>query len=78
VKVAHLASHRPCVHVGWDTPFADAFYNVSVGSVEYILGPVSWSIVPYTKTAGGLVLEFVASIGGHMLPSAFHIEAAGD
>jgi hypothetical protein len=41
VKVAHVVhdvSHRPCVHVTWDTPFADAFYDVNIGSVEYILG----------------------------------------
>ena len=38
VKVAHYVSHRPCVHVTWDRPFADAFYDVDIGSVEYILG----------------------------------------
>ena len=58
---------------------ADAFYDVNIGSVEYILGgPVSSSIVPYTKTAEGVVLEFVDSIGMHVLPSGFHIEASGE
>jgi len=79
VKVAHDVSHRPWVHVTWDRPFADAFYDVNIGSVEYILGgPVSSSIVPYTKTAEGVVLEFVDSIGMHVLPSGFHIEASGE
>jgi hypothetical protein len=78
VKVAHDVSHRPWVHVTWDRPFADAFYDVNIGSVEYILGPVSPGIVPYMKTAGGVVLEFVDSIGMHVLPSGFHIEASGE
>jgi hypothetical protein len=63
----------------WDRPFADAFYNVNIGSIEYILGwSVSSIIVPYSKTAGGLVLEFVDSIGMRVLPSGFHIEASGE
>jgi len=74
VNVAH--DHR--VHVTWDRPFADAFYDVNIGSIEYILGPVSPGIVPYTKTAGGVVLEFVDSIGIHVLPSGFDIEAGGE
>jgi hypothetical protein len=79
VNVAHFDSHRPSVHVAWDRPFVDAFYDVNIGSVEYILGgPVSSNIVPHTKTAEGVVLEFVDSIGMRVLPSGFHIEASGE
>src|SRR4030095_9936403 len=38
VNIAHYVSHLPCIHVTWDRPFADAFYDVNIGSVEYILG----------------------------------------